>query len=98
MPTGIIIRSLEIQDIIFIIGFILFSLALGLIIYRLLAGFTWIDSYYNTTMVLSGAGPVDILPNNWAKFFAGTYAMYGGIFFLVVVTLIISRVAELQEA
>ncbi len=41
-------------------------------------------------MILGGMGPVDVLDSDGAKLFAGMYAMYSGIFFLVIAGLVLA--------
>ena len=81
-------------DIIFIISFFLFSVAIGIIIYRLAAGLTWVDSFYNASMILSGAGPVAELTTSCSKILAGFYTLYSGVFFLIVIAFLIDKVAD----
>lgn len=83
------------EDIIFIVSFLLFSLAIGIIIYRLAAGFSWVDSLLNASMILSGAGPVDDLVTPCSKILASLYTLYSGVFFLIVVAFFIAKVASL---
>ena len=83
------------EDIIFVIGFLLFSVAIGIVVYRLAAGLGWIDSFYNASMILSGAGPVDILTTPYAKILAGFYTLYSGVFFLIVVAIFVNKAAAL---
>ena len=69
-----------------------FSVVLGMAGYHWIAGFTWIDSYLNACMLLGGMGPVGDLPNNPAKVFAGLFALYSGLMFLVVTALLLTPV------
>ncbi len=64
------------------IGFMSFSLFLGVLGYHYLGELPWIDSLLNASMILGGMGPVDILQNNSGKVFASIYALYSGISFL----------------
>ena len=64
-------------------GIVCGSLAMGMIGYRLLEGFSWIDSLLNASMILGGMGPVNQLQTNGGKLFASLYALYSGIVFLV---------------
>ena len=48
----------------------------------------WVDAYVNAAMILSGMGPVDVLKTEAGKIFAGTYALFSGILFLVVIAFI----------
>ena len=42
-----------------------------------------VDAFLNTTMLLGGMGPVDPPHTDGGKLFAGFYALYAGLFFLV---------------
>jgi hypothetical protein len=65
-------------------GIILGSLLIGVLGYRSLGGFGWIDALLNAAMILGGMGPVGELHSAPAKLFAAAYALYSGIVFLVV--------------
>jgi len=60
------------------------SLILGMLGYHLFEKLSWIDAFLNASMILGGMGPVDALHSNAGKIFAGIYALYSGIVFLVV--------------
>ena len=60
------------------------ALLIGVIGYHLLAGFSWIDSLLNASMILGGMGPVDPVHSTAGKVFASLYALFSGIIFLVV--------------
>ena len=68
------------------------SLAFGVIGYHWLAGFSWVDSLLNASMLLGGMGPVGDLPNDAAKVFASFFALYAGIVFLVLAGLLLGPV------
>jgi hypothetical protein len=68
------------------------SLALGVAGYHWIAGFTWVDSLLNASMLLGGMGPVGELPSDAAKVFASIFALYSGIVFLVLAGLLIGPV------
>ena len=70
-------------------NFLLFSLlvmavalCLGVLGYHYFARFDWIDSLLNASMILSGMGPVDPLPDDAAKLFASLYALFSGVVFI----------------
>lgn len=75
-----------------LIGFtiILISLLIGMFGYKHYGEMSWISSYENAAMILSGMGPVDTMPTQKGKLFAGTYALFSGIVFLVVIVIIIA--------
>jgi hypothetical protein len=70
----------------------LLSLGIGMIGYSHFENMNWVDAYINATMILSGMGPVDVLHTEGGKLFAGTYALFSGIIFLVVIAIIIAPV------
>ena len=47
------------------------SLLVGMAGYRYIAGLPWIDAFLNAAMLLGGMGPVDDMPTDAAKLFAG---------------------------
>jgi hypothetical protein len=69
-------------------GVVLLSLAIGMVGYRELEGMSWIDAFLNASMILGGMGPVAALQTDAGKLFAGAYALFSGIIFLVGVGLI----------
>jgi hypothetical protein len=71
---------------------ILASLLLGMLGYHHLEGMSWVDAYENAAMILSGMGPADPLKTDAGKIFAGTYALFSGILFLVVIAFIFTPV------
>jgi len=68
------------------------SLAVGICGYHYLAGFRWVDSLLNASMILGGMGPVDTLNNNAGKIFASVYALYSGLALVAVVGLLLTPV------
>lgn len=71
-------------------GIIFIFLGIGVSGYRYFENMDWITAYENAAMILSGMGPVDTLYTNDGKIFAGTYALFSGIIFLVVIAIIIA--------
>ncbi len=74
------------------IGFtiIILSLAIGMIGYHHFENMDWISAYENAAMILSGMGPVSEMYTEHGKMFAGTYALFSGVVFLVVIAIIIA--------
>ena len=71
-------------------GLIAVGLGMGVLGYRFLAGFTWIDALLNASMILTGMGPVGQLPDVGAKIFASLYALFSGLVFISVMALLVS--------
>ena len=70
------------------------SLLAGMIGYVLLAGMSWVDAFMNASMLLGGMGPVGDLPNDASKIFAGIYALYAGLVFIIPAGVIVTPVAH----
>ncbi len=66
------------------------SLFAGMIGYHLYEGLTWRDAFLNAAMLLGGMGPVDPPRTDGGKIFAGVYALYAGLIFLVAAGLMIA--------
>ena len=66
------------------------ALAIGVLGYHHLAGFSWIDSILNASMILGGMGPVDQLPSDAAKIFASVYALFSGVVFISAMAVVLS--------
>lgn len=49
---------------------------------------SWTDAYVNAAMILSGMGPMSSLQTAAGKLFAGTYALFSGVVFLVIIGII----------
>lgn len=81
--------------IFFLLIMIFISLFIGVLGYKYFAQLSWIDSFYNASMILTGMGPVDEMKNSNAKLFSSFYAIYSGVVFLsslaIVVTPIVHR-------
>ncbi len=56
-----------------------FSLSVGIVGYHWLCGLSWIDSFLDAAMILSGMGPLSPITSTAGKLFAGFYAIYCGI-------------------
>jgi len=68
------------------------SLAVGMVGYRGLEGLSWIDAFLNAAMLLGGMGPVNPPQTPAGKLFAGTYALYAGLVFIVTAAILFTPV------
>jgi hypothetical protein len=59
------------------------ALAIGMIGYRTTEQLSWLDSFLNAAMILSGMGEVAPLTTVSGKLFAGLYALFSGLLILV---------------
>ena len=70
------------------------SLAAGMWGYEHYEHLLWRDAFLNSAMLLGGMGPVDDPKTNPGKLFAGFYALYAGLVFLVVAGLLLTPVVH----
>jgi hypothetical protein len=68
------------------------SLGLGMLGYRYLVGLAWIDSFLNASMILGGMGPVDAVKTDGGKLFAGCFALFSGLWVIIMMGLILAPV------
>lgn len=53
-----------------------------------------IDAFLNAAMLLGGMGPVDSPATEGGKLFAGIYALYAGLVFILAAALILTPIAH----
>ena len=70
------------------------ALGIGVLGYHCLGGLSWIDSLLNASMILGGMGPVDPLHSSAAKIFAACYALFSGLAFIGIASLIVAPFAH----
>lgn len=75
-------------------GSILIAIALyiGMLGYHKLEHMSWVDAFANASMILSGMGPLSQLVTTEGKIFAGFYALFSGLGFIVLTGLIFSPI------
>jgi hypothetical protein len=80
----------------FLVGCLLIGLSLGLGMfgYSFFEGMSLTDSFLNASMILGGMGPVNEMKTEAGKIFAGAYALYSGLAFLVLAGLLFGPVAH----
>jgi len=70
------------------------SIAIGMLGYSHYEGLAWRDGFVNAAMLLGGMGPVNMPQTDGGKVFAGLYALYAGLLFLIVTSLILAPVVH----
>jgi hypothetical protein len=71
-------------------GLLFISLAIGMCGYHNFENLPATDAFLNAAMLLGGMGPVDIPHTEGGKIFAALYALYSGIVFLLVSTILVA--------
>lgn len=78
--------------ILFCLVLIVFSLLIGVAGYKEFAGLNLVDSFYMSSMILTGMGPVSEITTPAGKLFSSFYALYSGVAFLSVTAVFLSPV------
>jgi len=73
---------------------VIISLGIGMSGYSYFEGMAWRDAFVNSAMLLGGMGPVDPLKTDGGKVFAGCYALYCGLIFLIVAGVLLAPVVH----
>jgi hypothetical protein len=73
---------------------LLLSLAIGIAGYEYFEQLPWRDAFLNAAMLMGGMGPVDPPRTDGGKVFAGLYALYAGLVFLVASGLVFAPVVH----
>ncbi|BCS32382.1 hypothetical protein TBR22_A15920 [Luteitalea sp. TBR-22] len=77
-----------VQHAVMAVGFLAVSLLIGMVGYSRFEHLTPLDAFLNAAMLLGGMGPVNMPVTPAGKLFAGLYALYAGLVFLVTAALI----------
>jgi len=67
---------------------VMIALGAGMLGYRQFEHLSWLDSFLNAAMILGGMGPVNEVHSDAGKLFAGCYALFSGLIFLVAAGLL----------
>jgi len=73
---------------------VMLSLAAGMAGYMALGRMHAVDAFLNSAMLLGGMGPVDPLKTDGGKVFAGLFALYSGLVFLIVAGVLLAPVVH----
>src|SRR5579871_5218949 len=81
-----------IRNLIWAFIFTSLSLYVGMLGYHVFEHMPWIDAFANASMILSGMGPLSPLNTIEGKLFAGFYALFSGLAFIVLVGIIFAPI------
>jgi len=76
------------------LALLLLSLILGMAGYEYYEQLSWRSAFLNSAMLLGGMGPVNAPVTDGGKLFAGFYALYAGLVFLIVAGLVLAPVVH----
>jgi hypothetical protein len=75
-------------------GLLTLSLAGGMAGCMVLKDLSALDAFLNAAMLLGGMGPVNTPKTDAGKLFAGCYALYAGLVFIVTAALIFTPIVH----
>ena len=76
------------------VGIILVALSIGIAGYHWICGLGWVDSFLNASMIPGVMGPVNEIPDDAGKIFAGCYALFSGLAFVALAGFLVAPVAH----
>ncbi len=74
------------------LALVVLSLFIGMAGYHYLEQLPWLDAFLDASMILGGMGPVRPPETPGGKLFAGLYALYSGLVFLVTAGVLLAPV------
>src|SRR5262245_49750165 len=76
------------------LGLVAFSLGIGMAGYAGFEHLAPVDAFLNSAMLLGGMGPVNAPVTLGGKIFAGLYALYAGLVFIVTAALLFTPIVH----
>jgi hypothetical protein len=71
---------------------VVLALGMGMSGYHHYEHMSWVDAFVNAAMILSGMGPVSPLVTEGGKIFAGCYALFSGLAFIIIMGIIFAPI------
>ncbi|MEO5906131.1 MAG: hypothetical protein ABIQ11_05360 [Saprospiraceae bacterium] len=84
----------QLRFMIYAILIISLSLGIGMVGYKSFTQLSWVESFQNAAMILSGMGPIDLMPNDLAKIFSGLYALFSGVIFVSTIAVMFAPIGH----
>lgn len=76
------------------LGLLVVSLGIGMVGYSHFEALSPLDAFLNSAMLLGGMGPINAPVTPGGKLFAGLYALYAGLVFIVSAALIFTPIVH----
>ena len=93
LPGRVFVRRLSVHATA-ALALVLVSLGIGMTGYMHFEHLPWRDAFLNSAMLLGGMGPVDSPKSDGGKLFAGCYALYAGLVFLISAGVVVAPVVH----
>jgi len=76
-----------------VVSMLVVSLAIGMVGFHAIDAMSWLDAFFNASMLLGGMGPVFDHPlSDDGKLFAGLYALYCGLVVIAAIGVMLAPV------
>jgi hypothetical protein len=92
-PVSVFITRM-IRSVLMAAVLILLALLIGITGYHWIAGFDFVDSLLEASMILGGMGPVNPLSTDGAKLFASGYALFSGLVFIAIMGIVLAPITH----
>ncbi len=85
-----------------VVGVMFLALFMGMCGYHYIESLPWVDSFLNAAMILGGMGEVDPIKTEAGKIFAGSYALFSGLWVItsmgILLAPVLHRIAHRMHA
>jgi hypothetical protein len=78
------------KNILLAIVVLFFCMVIGVFGYHYTANIPWLDAIHNSSMILSGMGPVVEIKTVAGKWFSSFYALFSGVVFITNIGIILA--------
>ena len=78
------------KNILLAMGVMIICLLIGTLGYHQLGKAGWLDAFHNSSMILSGMGPVINIDTASGKIFSSLYALFSGVVFITNIGIILA--------
>ncbi len=90
LATPTIFLRRVVKNILFAVFIMIICLFIGITGYHYTEGSSWLDSLHQSSMILSGMGPVLNIQTAAGKWFSSAYALFSGVVFITNIGLILA--------
>ena len=87
LPSRLFFRRM-LMSVAFSFALIIVTLVLGAAAFRISEGYSWIDSFLNAVMIMTGVGTVGSINTSLGKVLTGVYALVSTLIFFTVLAII----------
>lgn len=80
------------KNILLAVAVMFICIVIGILGYHYTADIPWLDAMHNSSMILSGMGPVVTITKAEGKWFSSFYALFSGVVFITNIGIILAPV------